>query len=55
MPHQGFLAASDTVAPANSSNRHRICLSKRERQNYFAFSLIHNTPRKATNKPTYRY
>jgi hypothetical protein len=29
-------------------------LSKHQRPNYFGFSLIHRTPRKATNKPTCR-
>src|SRR5216683_7524693 len=47
-------AGSSPVAPANSSNRRRICLSKRQRPNYFGFSLIHRTPTKATNKPTCR-
>jgi hypothetical protein len=42
------VAGSTLVAPANSSNRRRICLSKRHRPNYFAFSVNHRTLRKAS-------
>ena len=34
-------AGSSPVAPANSLNRPRTCLSQRQRPNYFGFSLIH--------------
>jgi len=42
-------AGSSPVAPANSSNRRRLCLSKRHRPNYFAFSVKHGTLRKASH------
>src|SRR4029077_13706103 len=39
-------AGSSPVAPANSSNRRPVCLSKRHRPNYFAFSV---NPRRVGN------